>query len=353
MRIEERPEKTLMELDFLLGVDDSGRMGALRFKETMEGPFLEDDQNSPVPPIASLRKLENAVLQLEQDNPDKVEAAIALLFKPGESLGDARPKANVKDPAGSLWIAKFPSESDELDVGAWEEVTATLARSAGINMPESKAVKLGSKHHTFLTKRFDRTGSAFRHVYASAMSLLGKKDGESDEASYFDIAELLISQGVNPKLQLQQLWRRIVFSILVSNTDDHLRNHGFLYNFEEGGWILSPAFDINPIRGGLGLSLSIDESDNSLDLDCARSVAPYFQLEVAEAEEILSHLLRVRSGWRMIAKQIGIKVSEIYQMADVFEAHRKMDFPFMLLHRSKLTSGINLNSFCAILVVLR
>jgi serine/threonine-protein kinase HipA len=321
-RKEGRPEKTLMELDFLLGVDDSGRMGALRFKESLDGSFLADDRNSPVPPLADLRKLESAALRLDRDDSDKVDDAIEMLFRPGGSLGGARPKANVRDAGGSLWIAKFPSENDEIDVGGWEEVTATLARAAGINMSESKAIKLASKHHTFLTKRFDRTGSGVRHLYASAMTLLGKKDGDSSEASYLDIAELLISQGGTPKIQLEELWRRIVFSILVSNTDDHLRNHGFLYNFENRGWDLSPAFDINPSRGGKGLSISIDETDNSLALDLALGVAPYFNLEQNEAKEILDHVLRIRSGWRLSAKRIGIKPSEIDVMAGLFEASR-------------------------------
>jgi serine/threonine-protein kinase HipA len=319
---ENRPEKTLMELDFMLGVDDSGRMGALRFKNAPDGPFLEDDRNCPAPPFTELRKLESASLHLEQDKASKIEEALAVLFRPGGSLGGARPKANVKDPSESLWIAKFPSESDEIDVGAWEQVTATLARASGVFMAESKAVKLASKHHTFLTKRFDRSGSNIRYLYASAMTLLGKKDGESSETSYLEIAEILVSQGGTPKAQLHQLWKRIVFSILVSNTDDHLRNHGFLYNFEKNGWDLSPAFDINPVSGGRNLSLSIDESDSSLDLDSARKVAPYFQISKSEADSTIEQLLAIRKAWRSLAKQLGLKAVEIEVMASVFDAER-------------------------------
>jgi serine/threonine-protein kinase HipA len=319
---EARPEKTLMELDFLLGVDDSGRMGALRLKTEASGAFLEDDRNTPIPPITLLRKLESASFQLEGDDGAKIEEALALLLRPGGSLGGARPKANVRDPSGSLWIAKFPSESDEIDVGGWEEVTATLARSAGIFMSESKAVKLSSKHHTFLTKRFDRSGNNTRHLYSSAMTRLGKMDGESAETSYLDLAEFIIAESASPKAQLHELWKRIIFSILVSNTDDHLRNHGFLYNFEKRGWVLSPAFDINPAAGGTGLSLSISEHDNSLNLDCAREVAPYFQMETHDVESTIKHFLAVRAGWRHIAKQLGIKAAEIESMASVFDAER-------------------------------
>lgn len=318
-KAEGRAEKNLLELDFLLGVDDSGRMGGLRFKEDLQGPFLEDDRFSPTPPFTDLRKLESAALAFERDDAEKADEAVLLLLRPGGSLGGARPKANVKDPSGSIWIAKFPSESDFLDVGGWEEVTAILARAAGISMPESKALKLASKHHTFLSRRFDRTGETIRYAYASAMTLLGKQDGQSGETSYLDLAELLIAQGGTARIQLTELWRRIVFAILVSHTDDKLRNHGFLYNFEKRGWDLSPAFDINPILNGKGLTLSIDEGDNSLSLELARSVAPYFHLKKDDAEEIISHVRRAVEGWRVVAKKVGIKPSEIEMMAAVFE----------------------------------
>lgn len=317
-----RPEKTLMEIDFLLGVDDSGRMGALRFKENADGPFLADDQLNPAPPMTELRKLEAAAIALEEGRTNKMDEAVALLFRPGSSLGGARPKANVAAPDGSLWIAKFPSENDAIDVGAWEEVTATLAKASGITMAESKALKLGSKHHTFVTKRFDRLGAHGRRLYASAMTLLGRSDGQSSEASYLELAEILIAQGCSPKAQLEELWKRIVFSILVANTDDHLRNHGFLYNFELGGWDLSPAFDINPSLSGAGLSLAIDESDHSLELATAIAVAPFFKITMKEADRFIQQLLQVRASWRRIAKKIGIKASEIELMAKVFEADR-------------------------------
>ena len=321
-RNEGRPERGLSEVDFLLGVDDSGRMGALRFKKQDDGPFLADDGDSPTPPITALRKLEHAALTLESDDAKKIDEALAVLFRPGSSLGGARPKANVIDPSGALWIAKFPSERDDIDVGGWEAVTASLARAAGLRIEESKALKLGSRHHTFLTRRFDRGGKSTRYAYASAMTLLGKKDEESESSSYLDLAELIVSQGGTPKAQLHELWKRIVFSILVSNTDDHLRNHGFLYNFERRGWDLSPAFDMNPILGGVGLTLSVDEADSSLSLDLARSVAPYFHIEHADAEVMIQHVLAARKSWRMEAKKVGIRPSEIDLMASVFEAER-------------------------------
>jgi len=319
---EGRPEKTLKEIDFLLGVDDSGRMGGLRFKSDEGGPFLADDREFPTPPLTELRKLEHAALQIEGENPDDIDAAVAMLVRPGASLGGARPKANVVDPAGGLWIAKFPSASDDMDIGAWEYAVTSLSRASGVMTPETKLVKLGGRHHTFLTKRFDRSGGSRRHFYASAMTLLGKTDGDSPDSSYLEIAEFIISHGCRPKDQLEELWRRIVFNILVSNTDDHLRNHGFLYNFSENGWELSPAFDVNPIPHGHGLSLAIDEIEHSLSLDVAKSVAPLFQISASDAREIIENLIKIRSTWRASVKKLGIKNSEIDLMANIFECPR-------------------------------
>lgn len=323
-RSEGRPVKTLMESDFLLGVDDTGRMGALRFKLEENGPFLEQSDKNSCPPITDLRTLQRASFLFDSDDESKVDEALKILLRPGASLGGARPKANVIDPSGALWIAKFPSLSDDHDVGGWEEVTAQLARAAGIGMSRTRAEKLGGhKNHTFLTERFDRTSDNGRHHYASAMSLLGKNDGESEECSYLNLLEILAKTGGQAKTQYAELWRRIVFSICVSNTDDHLRNHGFLFNFEDRNWNLSPAFDINPNPQATGLTLSIDDHNNALSLELALSVSPYFQISLAEAKETANHIRSIVKGWKTIAKRLKIKASEIEMMAEAYERNAR------------------------------
>ncbi len=213
----------------------------------------------------------------------------------------------VKIEQGHLWIAKFPSGSDQFNIGAWETVTYELAKVAGINMAECKAQQFSSKHHTFLTKRFDRTSDGQRVHFASAMAMLGFVDGQ-EGASYLDIVDFLTTYGGNVKSDLEELWRRIVFSISVSNTDDHLRNHGFILHSE--GWVLSPAYDINPVETGTGLSLNISGSDNVLDFDLAMEVAKFFRLEEERAYKIMEEVTHSVKNWRGIAKRYGISNAE-------------------------------------------
>lgn len=318
---EGRPARTLRESDFLLGVYDLHRMGALRFKLDPDGEFLDNNKDYSAPPWASIRELEHASLELEknleQDNPD-VLRWLNMLIAPGSSLGGARPKASVQHPDGSLWIAKFPSSNDETDTGAWEIVVNKLAQKAGINMAEAMTQKYNSKHHTYLTKRFDRTTNGGRIHFASAMTLLGYTDGASAEegVSYLELVEFIIQHGANVKEDLTELFRRIVFSIAVSNTDDHLRNHGFLLT--QQGWTLSPAYDINPNPYGTGLKLNISEEDNSLDFDLARSVAPYFRLTETEAAEIVENVKSAVSEWESIAIKHQISKSEREMMQQAF-----------------------------------
>ena len=247
--LEDRPVRKFRDSDFLLGVSDLTRMGALRFKETLDGPFL-DDNTLATPPIAQLRELEAASLHLEeQDAESKKNYAnwLKLLFAPGSSLGGARPKASVIDPGHNLWIAKFPSKEDVNDTGAWEAVVNQLAKDAGLNAAEGKAVQLKATHHTYLTRRFDRDATGGRVHFASAMTLLGRTDGQdgSTGVSYLDLAEFIQRVGARPNEDMAELWRRIVLNICVSNSDDHLRNHGFLLT--PSGWVLSPAYDIKRV----------------------------------------------------------------------------------------------------------
>ena len=291
----------LHESDYLLGVHDVFRSGALRFRLDDTGAFLDDRHGVAAPPFVRLRELEAASLALERDEDNTAAAGddwLRMLIAPGGSLGGARPKASVVDPDGALWIAKFPSVRDEQDVGAWELVVHTMARGCGLQVPSSLARRFASPHHTFLVRRFDRTLDGRRRHFASAMTLTGRKDGDdaSTGASYLELARVLIEHGSQTEADLLELWSRIVFNLLVSNTDDHLRNHGFLL-VPGRGWRLSEAFDMNPVPEAHGLKLNISEADNAMDLDLARSVAPYFRV----ARATIPQLVESRIGVRLVA----------------------------------------------------
>ena len=313
VRLEKGKENNLYETDYLLGVYDGHRMGALRFKLEKEGSFLNDNKRLASPPWTSIRELEQISLRLEDedvvDDPDYLNW-LSMLVAPGSSLGGARPKASILDKDNDLWIAKFPSKNDGEDIGAWEMVTYELALESGIEMSECRAQKFSSKYHTFLTKRFDRTQKGKRIHFTSAMTLLGHMDGQdySDGVSYLELVEFISNNGANVEEDLKQLWRRIVFSICVSNTDDHLRNHGFILTNK--GWILSPAYDINPVETGTGLKLNISENDNALDLDLALEVSVYFRLEKKEAVNIINEVKHAVSNWSVIANKLGISRAE-------------------------------------------
>ena len=308
-RLENRKVRNLFETDYLLGVFDGSRMGALRFKIDPEGDFLDNDADMATPPWTSLRDLENASLNLE-DCPEVQQSKwLRMLVAPGSSLGGARPKANILDKDGSLWIAKFPSRKDRRDVGAWEAVCCEMARRAGINVSDFKIERFSDKYHTFMTKRFDRTAEGKRRQFTSAMTLLGYSDGENSEgASYLEIAEWIERNCMNVNENLTELFRRIVFNIAVSNCDDHLRNHGFIYSPK--GWTLSPAYDLTPDPKGYGLKLNISETDNSLDYDLALSITPYLGINKDTAEGIIDKTRNVVSEWRKIATRYGIPNSE-------------------------------------------
>jgi serine/threonine-protein kinase HipA len=317
---ENRNEKSLFESDFLLGVYDPYRMGALRFSLNLGGAFLNQDKRLAAPPWASLRELEYASFQVEDENLDEENSLkwLNMLMAPGSSLGGARPKAGVIDEKGQLWIAKFPSRNDDKDIGAWEFLVHQLAKKAGIMVSDAFAQKYSGTHHTFLTKRFDRTETNQRIHFASAMTLLGYTDGanHSDGGSYLEIAEFIQKYGAYAEQDLCELWRRIVFNICVSNTDDHFRNHGFLLSPK--GWMLSPAFDMNPVETGNGLTLNISETDNSSDTDLALETAPYYRLTKSKAEEILMEVKTAVKEWKEIAKQIGIPRQQIVVMESAF-----------------------------------
>ncbi|WP_223248685.1 type II toxin-antitoxin system HipA family toxin [Thalassolituus oleivorans] len=316
-REEGRPATTLLDSDYLLGVSDEHRMGGLRFTTDLNGPFLDNDQRFSTPHITSLRELEHAAREVEHnldyDDPES-KKWLFMLMSPGSSLGGARPKASVLDEENNLWIAKFPSQHDDHDIGAWEYLTYQLALDAGIEMSECRVERYNSNHHTFLTKRFDRNGDKRIH-FSSAMTQLEYYDGDTG-ASYLELAEFLTNHGSETKIDLAQLWRRIVFNIAVSNVDDHLRNHGFL--FDGNGWRLSPAYDINPTRVAAGLHLNIDDKDNSLSYELAFEVIDFFQLSMEDAQEIFIEVLASVGSWQAIAKDLGISRTEQEMMKSAF-----------------------------------
>jgi serine/threonine-protein kinase HipA len=318
---ERRDERTLFESDILLGVFDGHRLGGLRFKLSEDGPFMNDQKKTATPPWTSLRELEHASLQLERDdaiNDPEYSQWLSVLMDPGSSLGGARPKASVMDEKGHLWMAKFPSSSDEKNTGAWEMVLHELAQACGIYVSEARLQKFSGKHHTFLSKRFDRTDEQKRIHFASAMTLLGLEDGTNyvEGVGYLDLVGFIMQHSAEAKIDLEQLWRRMAFNVLVSNTDDHLRNHGFILT--PRGWRLSPAYDMNPNEMGNGLTLNISENSNELDISLALETAHLYQLKREHADRILKEMHREISNWRVVAKKFGIRNGEIEQLKPAF-----------------------------------
>jgi len=309
---------TLYDIDFLLGVYDESRMGALRFKTDPDGPFLDNNTVSPTPHWANVRELQHAAAVIEaDDDSEQVKKWIAMLIAPGSSLGGARPKANILDDHQHPWIAKFPSAADSTDKAAWEFLAYRLALNAGINMSQCRLDKIAGKYHTFFTKRFDRAAGERIH-FASAMTMTGNSEDTTRDnpGSYLEIAEFIQFSGSNIAADLEQLWRRIVFNIAISNTDDHYRNHGFIVM--NNGWHLSPAYDLNPSVDKDGLALNIDMDNNTLDFDLAKSVGVFFKLNDLQMDTIIGKVKHVVSKWRELASEIGITRAEQERMARAF-----------------------------------
>lgn len=312
---EKRDARALKEIDFLLMVDDEGRQGALRFKREDKGSFLTTYDTNHIPPLVAVGKLLTAASHVVQES--DTDEDLRLLLAPGSSLGGARPKASVKDKDGHLAIAKFPKKDDEIDIIGWEAVALTLASKAGIKVPEWRLESVDDRR-ILLSRRFDRQKN-IRIPFLSAMSVLGAKDNEMH--SYLEIADAIRQMSASPKEDLKVLWRRIVFNVLISNVDDHLRNHAFLYS-GLSGWRLSPAYDLNPTPTDIKpriLSTAIDLIDSSASLDLAVDVAYYFDLDKLQATEILKEVGAVTALWRHEAAKLKIKKAEIDRMASAFE----------------------------------
>jgi serine/threonine-protein kinase HipA len=321
-RLEGRKARPLKEWDFLLGVHDETRLGSLRFQDPETGRFVDSDDDFAAPPFTSLRELQAASLQFEEhsdeeEHPD-YERWLTQLFAPGTSLGGARPKASVRDEEGLLCLAKFPSLQDRRDVGAWELVAHRLAAKAGINVPRTRPLRVpDSVYTTFLARRFDRTPQGRRLAFVSAMTLTQRNDGEAG-ASYLELVDLLQSQGSNTHADCVELFRRVVFSILIHNTDDHLRNHGFFIG--EQGISLSPAYDINPSTGRNELSLAINEVDTTCDVLIALEARADYGLSKIEADGVLAQSSAAVASWRSEAAQLRIPKAEQDLMAGAFGA---------------------------------
>lgn len=318
-RAENRTARTLGEWDFLLGVHDTARMGALRFRATADGPFLDNDEHHAAPPLATLRELEAAALSLE--NPDAEDspqygAWLTALLAPGSSLGGHRPKANFTDTDGSLWIAKFPSRQDRRDVGALEMLVHQLAVEAGIDVPPARVFRLGSEYRTFACQRFDREGGR-RRFFVSAMTLLQREDGSG--GSYLELADFVQTRGSADHIatDLRQLWTRVVFNVLVRNTDDHLRNHGFIYSGD--GWRLAPSYDVNVNLGPTQHALAIDGRDYTGDVQLALSTAAFYGLDDAAANEILARVRSVLGRWREQARRLELSRGDIALIEPVLD----------------------------------
>ena len=309
--------RTLREIDFLLGVDDEARQGALRFKADEEGPFLADHASDRIPPVVDLPRLLAAADRIASDADSEHEEDLRLLLAPGSSLGGARPKASVRDADGVLSIAKFPYTDDEIDVVAWEAVALTLAEKAGIAVAPWRLERVDGRA-VLIARRFDRQG-AVRIPFLSAMSMIGAKDNETH--SYLELVDALRQNGARPKADMAELWRRIVFSVLISNVDDHLRNHGFLYAGGDG-WTLSPAYDLNPTPIDIKprvLSLAVDFDDQTASLDLALSVAAYFELKPDEARAVAAAVAAATASWREAAARVGLAAKDCERMATAFE----------------------------------
>ena len=311
---EGRTIRTLAESDYLLGVSDETRLGALRFRCVGEESFQAPDR-AGAPPLIKLGQLLQVTERILRD--EETDEDLQLIFAPGSSIGGARPKASVIDHHGYLSIAKFPKETDDYSVETWEEIALRLAEQAGIATPKHELIKAAGKA-VLLSRRFDRQDRT-RIPFLSAMAMMSAKDGE--QGSYPEIVDSLVQHGAQAKTDARALYRRVVFNVLISNVDDHLRNHGFLW-LGRNGWSLSPAYDLNPVPTDIKarvLTTNINLDEGTCSLDLLEAAAEYFSLSLTQARTIIKEVALVTSRWRDIAKEVGARSAEIQRMASAFE----------------------------------
>ncbi len=310
---EMRPVRRLSSYDYLIGIEDYSRMGGFRFKEELDGDFINMSDSLRIPPLTSIRELVVASHEIEKSEesnilPDK--KWIAQLVQPGSSLGGARPKASVNDADKTLYVAKFPSRKDDYDVGLWEHLCHLLAAEAGINAATTKVLQTNDKYHTLLSRRFDRNAEGKRVHFASTMTLLGLNDGDNATTGhgYLDIVDFILQNCTNVEQNLQELYRRVAFNICIGNTDDHFRNHGFLLT--QKGWTLSPAYDMNPTLNEYQ-SLLINSATNKSDLSILLESCEEYMLSMEVAGKIIGEVREAIKNWKKIAVRIGIPKREI------------------------------------------
>lgn len=315
---EGRVPRILDSWEFLLGVQDCTRMGALRFGRPGEDSGFIANETLSAPPVAKIAELQAIAYELTKkkwDDLDKLGVWLKVLVAPGSSLGGARPKANLVDDKGNLWIAKFPAYDDDYDVALWEKLVHDMAKACGITVPASNLLKIGHGYHTFMVQRFDRVGDS-RRFFASAMTLL--KHIDTDDASYLELAEFIASYG-QPEFidrDLEELFTRVVFNVAVANRDDHLRNHGFMRS--PAGWRLAPAYDMNPSRKKEEHSLSLDMYDRSPDLDTVILTAEYYRLNRQRAQEIVGMVCGIVGSWKVRARKLGLSAQECAGVEHLF-----------------------------------
>ena len=318
---EKRPVRKLSSYDYLLGIDDYSRMGGFRFKESPDGEFINCDATLRIPPLTDIQVLVAASMEVEKSEernllPDK--KWLLQLVHPGTSLGGARPKAGVLNEEGELCVAKFPSRNDEYDIGLWEHLSHLLAKEAGVEAAETRAITAGETYHTLLSKRFDRTTDGRRKHFASAMTLLGLTDGCNAQTGngYLDIVDFILQHCCDVEANLRQLYRRVAFNIAIHNSDDHFRNHAFLLTPK--GWTLAPAYDLNPTFND-HQSLLINATTNRSDLQLLLASSEEYMIGKEEATHIIEEVKDGVSQWRSMATRIGIAKREMDLFAQVFE----------------------------------
>lgn len=318
---ERRPIRRLSSFDYLIGIDDFSRMGGFRFKTISDGDFINCDSHLRIPPLADLRSLVAASMEIEKSEeqnrlPEK--KWIQQLVHPGSSLGGARPKAGVRGTDGCLCVAKFPSRNDDYDVSLWEHLSHLLAKKAGVNAAETSVISTGEKYHALLSKRFDRTADGRRIHFASAMTLLGLMDGSDAQTGngYLDIVDFILQNCCDVENNLRQLYRRVAFNIAIGNTDDHFRNHGFLLTPK--GWTLSPAYDLNPTSNGYQ-SLLINSSTNKSDLNLLLGSSEEYMIGKDEASKIIQEVTNAIKVWRRMAASLGIAKREMELLEQILD----------------------------------
>ena len=332
---ENRPMRRLSSFDYLIGIEDFSRMGAFRFKESINGDYINASEILRIPPLTDIRELIAASSEIEKSEDENRLPEmrwIAQLVQPGSSLGGARPKASVIDENRILCIAKFPSRKDDYDVGLWEHFSHLLAKKAGVNAADShllakkagvnaaetRVISTSDKYHTLLSRRFDRRENGKRIHFASAMTLLGLNDGDNANTGngYLDMVDFILQNCTNVEDNLKELYRRVAFNICIGNTDDHFRNHGFLLTAK--GWTLSPAYDMNPTLNEYQ-SLLINSSTNKSDLNELLNSCEEYMLQKQSAQQIISEVQNAVKEWQSLATRLGIAKSEQERFATIFE----------------------------------